>query len=266
VVNCLYINTGTPRFIEAAVLAGLSRTDWIWAIKFGDFDNDGRSDVYITNGIQRNWTDSDAPYHFRMKGAGKAFQDKWDAYWKDRPPMKEKNRAFRNVGELQFEDVAGEWGLDFRGVSFGSALGDLDGDGDLDVVTVNSEDQALIYRNEGGENHRVVIRLRGTRSNRWGIGAVVTVETQDGRQMRDLPSVRGFMSADDPKIYFGLGQADVIKRMTIRWPSRIVQQFENLPADQLYIVTEKDGGSVDSAAGDETKVMFASPYDLPRAT
>ena len=264
VTNTLFINTGTPRFIEASALAGISNTDWTWAVKFADFDNDGRIDLYTTNGAPRNWTDSDAPKQLRAKHAGPKFVDQWEAYWKDQPLLREKNFAFRNLGDLKFENVSAEWGLDFEGVSFGSAVGDLDGDGDLDIVTVNFEDPVHIYRNEGGKDHRVVIQLQGTKSNRQGIGAVVQIETDAGLQVRDLPSVRGFMSADDPKVYFGLGQADTIKRMTIRWPSGIVQRFKNLPADDLYTVTESAASDTDESPAAAEEPMFVERLDLPK--
>ena len=264
VTNALYINTGMPRFIEAAAMAGVSNTDWTWAIKFGDLDNDGRVDLYVTNGAPRNWTDSDAPEQLRLKGAGQSFSSTWETFWKHEPPLRERNAAFRNLGDLRFEQVASDWGLDFEGVSFGSALGDLDGDGDLDAVTVNFEDPAHIYRNEGGTNHRVAIALRGVEGNRLGIGATVTIETNGGLQVRDLPSVRGFMSADDPKVYFGLGERDTIRRMTIRWPSGAVQRFADLPADRLYTITEPANGRPEKHVEIGDEPMFARRHDLPK--
>ena len=265
VANALYLNTGTDRFVEAAAIAGVSNSDWTWALKFGDLDGDGRVDLYATNGVPRNWTDSDAPKQLQSAGtANKRFVDKWESFWKDQPVLKERNLAFRNLGDLRFEDASAKWGLDFTGVSFGSALGDLDGDGDLDVVTVNFQDQALIYRNDGGENHRVALKLIGTKSNRMAIGAVVTLETADGKQTADLPSVRGFMSADGPTMHFGLGQRDVIENLTIHWPSGTVQHFAKLPADQLYTITEPTNSDSVEPPTAANGPMFVLRDDLPR--
>ena len=112
--NAVYLNTGTPRFMEVAKLTGLADTDWTWSVKIADLDNDGHQDVFVTNGTTRDWMNSD----LQQRGTGALI---------DSPPRREKNLAFRNLGDLQFENTAEAWGLDHYGVSFGAALADLDG-------------------------------------------------------------------------------------------------------------------------------------------
>lgn len=261
--NTLFVNTGTPRFMEAASLAGVSNTDWTWAIKFGDLDNDGMIDLYITNGMTRNWFDSDIRQRAKAPtDDDQNFEQRWETVWKNEPPLREKNVAFKNLGDIQFAKVSEDWGLGFEGTSFGSALGDLDGDGDLDIVTVNFEDQVHVLRNDVSQNYRVVFRLKGVESNRQAIGAIVELQTANGLQVRDLPSVRGFMSADDPKLYFGLGDSEVIPSVTVRWPSGIEQSFANLPADKLYTITEA-GASKPKEPAVHAEPMFHRIEDLP---
>ena len=105
---------------------------------------------------------------------------------KNSPKLEERHLAYRNLGDLAFEDVSAAWGLDQRGVSFGASFGDLDGDGNLDLVYANYEGGVTVLRNDGASGHRVVIALRGVQSNRFGVGATVRLETAAGPQVRQL--------------------------------------------------------------------------------
>lgn len=266
--NALFVNTGTGRFLETAAMAGVAKSDWTWAIKFADFDEDGRTDVYITNGYTRNWFDSDLRNREKLLNNGDARtgaddQAAWDAIWKNEPPLREENLALRNAADLKFEKVSRDWGLGFEGASFGSALGDLDGDGDLDIVTVNFEDPAHIYRNNTQGAHRIALQLQGTKSNRMGVGAVVEVEAGGVTQLRDLAAARGFMSADQPLLHFGLGEQQSIDRLTIYWPSGLVQQHTNLPADQLYTVTESPEAERPEVQPEPEQPLFAAMASAP---
>ena len=234
--NALYLNTNTDRFMEVAYLTNLASSDWTWTVKLADLDNDGRLDAFFTNGMTRNLNDSDLPFVL----GDQVGRNRWELY-EDLPAMKEQNVVFRNAGDLQFRDVSQAWGLDHVGMSFAAAKGDLDGDGDLDLVVANLEEPVSIYRNQSTDGHRVVIRLRGTQSNRWGIGAVVRAHTAADLQTRQLIPTRGFLACDEPSLHFGLGAEAVIDKLTILWPSGHRQTFANLPAGHLYTITEPDG-------------------------
>jgi len=258
--NALFVNTGTERFLEAAYLSGLANSNWTWSLKFGDLDNDGRVDLLITNGTTRDWLHSDFPAQ-RV-----AIQDKKakDLFWVNSPKHVEQNMAFRNRGDLRFEDTSKPWGLDHVGISYSAALGDLDRDGDLDLVINNFDAAPLVYRNQS-EGHCLLLRLIGTQSNRYGIGAKVTIETAAGPQTRRLHLASGFMSANEPLIQFGLGAQKQVQRMSIRWPSGIQQTFEQLEADRFYTITEPSGAPPqDLAKGPSSgNTNAASPFQEP---
>ena len=231
--NALLINTGTPRAEEAAFLAGIAATDWTWSPLFEDLDNGGRLDLFITNGFPR---DPGVDVQRRLMGAESATERVKIMYAS--PARVEKHFALRNMGDLRFEDVSAAWGLDKKAVSFGTAVGDLSGDGNLDIVYTNFHSGVTLMRNDNDTGHKVNIDLRGTVSNRYGVGATVKVESSTGVLAQQLVLARGYMSTSEPMLHFGLGADTVIKRMTVTWPSGHVQTFENLPVDRRYTVTE----------------------------
>ena len=232
--NALYINTGTGRFLEAAHLAGLAATDWTWSPRFEDLDNDGRLDLFVTNGMDREATNID----LLAKRSESETPAERVRVMRDSPVLAETHLAFRNMGDLRFEEVGAAWGLDQRGVAFGTAFGDLSGDGNLDIVYTNYQGGVTILRNDNDTAHRVEVDLRGTVSNRFGIGAVVRIESALGVQVRPLVLARGYLSSSEPMLHFGLGEDTVIRRMTVTWPSGRVQAFENLAVDRRFTVTE----------------------------
>src|SRR6478609_9138262 len=232
--NALYLNTGAGRLLEAASLDGLAATDWSWSVRFEDLDNDGRLDVHVTNGMDRQQNNLDllqammkaetAPERIRLMKAS--------------PVLAERHLAYRNLGDLRFEDVSAAWGLDQTGVGFGAAFGDFDGDGDLDLVYTNYQAGPTVLRNDSDTGHRVMIALRGAASNKFGVDAVVRVFTASGEQVRQLTLARGYLSTSEPVLHFGLGLDETIDRLVVTWPSGRAQEFGRLPADRKYTITE----------------------------
>src|SRR5664280_2451276 len=188
--GALFLNTNTGVCLEAAMLAGLDATDWTWSPRLEDLDNDGRLDLFVTNGMNREQTNTDLLG--RVLAAGSPME--YVRIMRDSPVLAESHLAFRNLGDLRFEDISAAWGLNENGVSFGSAFGDLDGDGDLDLVYANYQKGVTVLRNDCQTGHRVIIALRGTQSNRFGVGATVWLESAAGTQVRQLWLARGYKS------------------------------------------------------------------------
>lgn len=260
--NSLYLNAGNGRFLEGAYLAGLANTDWTWAVRLCDFDQDGLNDAFFQCGMSRNFNEKDDE---ELRNKDRKLTQ-WERY-RHLPPLKEKNRAFRNLGEMRFEDVSSQWGIDHLGMSYGCAVGDLDGDGALDIVSIRLDEPAVIYHNTAaGAGNSLELSFIGQKSNHQGIGvkAKLFVTADDpSPQVRTLITSRGYLGSDEPILHFGMGDAGEAARVELYWPSGVTQVIENLAAGNRYTITETStpGGSW---KGPRKETMFVGNAPLSR--
>jgi len=261
-VNTLFLGTGTSRVLEAAHLVGLAATDWTWSVRFEDLDLDGRLDLHVTNGMVRELHSSDITDAMmrRENLAGRI------AIMKATPVLSEANMAFRNLGNLRFENTSAAWGLDHMGFSTAAAFGDLDGDGDLDLVFANYDAPATVCRNDSTSGRGLILDLRGRASNRYGVGARVDLEFADGSsQTRTLIVARGYNATSEPIVHFGTGDATAVARTTVRWPSGHTQVIDGLPTGRRHVIHEPDTPppALASAPTGPASALFA---DVTQAT
>jgi len=231
---------------EQGATGVLADAGWAWGAQFGDLDNDGRNELFITNGYVS--ADRDRSYWYAMSkvaGAnGNLFEDtrNWPPIGTASLSGYERSRVLVNQGVAGWVDVAGQVGVTDEYDGRAVALVDLFNRGVLDVVVANQNQPALVYKNTVVPgNHWIAFKLVGTRSNRSAIGAEVTIEAGGLRQLRVIDGGMGFASQNDRRLHFGLGSATLVDRAVIQWPSGQRQVIEHPSVDRLNVITEPQG-------------------------
>jgi len=265
--NALYRNRGDGTFENVAHRAGVEMGRWSWSADFFDFDHDGYSDLYVSNGYLSGPDKYDLASFFWRQVVAKSPQDATaaPAYERGWNAINElvrsdrtwhgyaRNVLFSNNHDGTFSELSGPSGLDFSEDGRTFALADIDRDGRLEVILKNrNAPQLRILHNVMPEiGDSISLRLRGTKSNRDAIGAAVTIETGGLRQTKYLQAGSGFLAQHAKEMFFGLGTPGGKIRATIQWPSGLTQHFEDLPANHRLQIEE--GSSRCDA------VPFASP-------
>lgn len=246
--NCLQLNNGNGRFSEIANFSGVSATDWSWGALMFDADNDGYNDIFVCNGVNRDVTDLDFMNFFaddaikRLVLTGK--KDNVYEVLKRIPVNPVANIIFRNNGNLQFTNEGENWGITQKSFSNGAAYGDLDNDGDLDLVVNNENHEAFIYKNNAREqtqNNFIGFQLRGKPGNTYAVGSKIQVFANNQVLTREVVPSRGFQSSVDYKILVGLGTILKIDSVMITWPDRTYSVFHPDSINKVYTHAQNGG-------------------------
>ncbi len=259
--NTLQINNGNRSFTEIAYFSGVAKTDWSWAGLIFDMDNDGYKDIYVTNGIIHDLTDIDFVDFFANEIIQNTVltgeKEEVLNIIKKMPVVPLSNYSFHNKGDLTFENTSVTWGMDTPGFSNGCAYGDLDNDGDLDLVVNNVNMEAFIYRNESRQkrvdNNYLQLSFKGKDQNLFAIGAVVKMYADDQIILQENMPSRGFQSSVDYVMNVGLGKIQTLDSIHVFWPDGKFNRFENIKANQHLLFDQKDAVALPPTS--QTSVM-----------
>lgn len=265
--NVLQLNNGDGTFSEISRLAGVQATDWSWGALIFDMNKDGFKDIFVANGIYKDLLDQDYVNFISDRNVvreillreGSVIKQLIDSI----PSNKISNYAFENSGNLVFDNQAKKWGLDTPTHSNGSAYGDLDNDGDLDLVLNNVNMEASVYENRSESlntgNASLSVMLHGEGKNTFAIGTKITLKAGGKLFYQEHSPMRGFMSSVDYKINIGLGDVKIIDSLIVEWPNDRVTIQTKVQPNQLLHLYQKEAADLRL----QTNKKFNSPIFSP---
>lgn len=261
--NMLQLNNGNGSFSEIGQIAGISNTDWSWTPLFADFDNDGLKDLFVTNGLVHDLTNSDFVKYRTdlLSSLGKDIRpENIMQLLQHMPSSPLKSYLFKNTGNGHFGDSSSAWGITLPANSNGAAYADLDNDGDLDLVVNNIGRPAFIYENTcDTAHHYLELKLDGRTPNTQGIGARVTLYSTHRHQLLEQMPARGYQSSVSPILHFGTGTDRYIDSLCITWRSGKKQTIGPIKTDTLLTLHEADALESATAASSATAAARAIP-------
>ena len=245
--NSLQLNNGNGSFSEIAYFSDVAKTDWSWGALLFDMDNDGFKDIFVSNGIYHDLTNQDFIDFFANDIIQKMIltgqKEEKEMIINKMPSTPISNYAFKNQGDFEFTNEAKAWGLDKPSFSNGTAYGDLDNDGDLDLVVNNVNMPTFIYKNNTDEltdTHYIKLKFEGSGKNPFAVGASVKMYYTDKVILQELIPSRGFQSSMDYVMTIGLGKAESIDSLRIIWPDDFTQKLSDIKVDHLLTLKRSE--------------------------
>jgi hypothetical protein len=271
VKNCLQLNTPSGNFKDIGNYAGVSASDWSWGALMFDMDNDGWNDILACNGVNHDVTDLDFMNFFANDVIQKMIltgrKDEVDQVLKQIPKTPIPNKVYKNEHNLKFTDIGAKWGLGQNSFSNGAAYGDLDNDGDLDLVINNENQPSFIYKNNARElnhNNYLGVQLKGNGQNTFAVGSKIQLHIGKDILTKEVIPSRGFQSSVDYKQVFGIGNAAKVDSMIVIWPNRLMTTIKNPAINKVHsIVQPKEGILFEPVALETTKPILtkvAAPF------
>ena len=266
--NTLQLNRGNGKFSEIGFLAGIYQTDWSWSPLFADLDNDGRRDIFISNGYGKDVTDLDYINFSRSLGPFSTPEQRRKQLLEGLERLKEvrlPNFVFQNKGGLVFEDKGKDWGIIHPSISNGATYADFDGDGDLDLMVNNLNEGVYLYKNRSREkeptnSNFLRVRLKGPNGNRQGVGTKLYVKLDDtdssGVIFYEHFPTKGYKSYSEPVAHFGLGSKRKVHRLKAVWPDGRQEVLEGIAANQTLEINHKDATGDTASVESETVPLF----------
>lgn len=261
--NHLQLNRGAQGFSEIALYSGVFASDWSWSPLLFDMDNDGLTDLHISNGIVKRPNDLDFIQYSQSVDPTLTLDQVRQKQIDMLPNVKLPNHSFQNAGELKFVPMAKNWGLDQPSYSNGSTYADLDNDGDLDLIINNIDQEAFVYENKSETlNHRFLrIKLESGDLNPYAIGAEVRIFAENNMWRQRLSTSRGFQSGTPPELIFGLGTTEKMDSILVRWPEGSLEKFEGVVSNQELKLKKGSGSPRNEEISKPESETYSSPLD-----